>query len=296
MSEARESIGRKVVIAVLLALVGGAVGLVFTYHVAIWDWLFPPRPKVRPPVAWSATLETIASDLESADQEQRPLRRYLTLTHLHNDPAVPGEELQSARSAVEALLAWLAPRGQVPALESHADGCVLAFDLAEVSWDPKKQWRLVLEQYPYGLDHTEAKDQTLAAADKRLRKLTGDRSPHVRADWFVAAVVRAPLGGPSGSLKLPDREVPEVVRRFAVAYAQQTISLDRAARELGLSETEAVAQRIRKEPRLSKKLGLGPLLAEGGTIPRATWESRQFLASPFQELAGGLDLGVPESR
>ena len=86
--------------------------------------------------------------------------------------------------------------------------------------------------------------------------------------------------------------VPPALRTFAQQYDEQRIDSARAAAELGVDDPTRVVAAVRKEEHLREPYKL-TALAEGGSVSRASWESLEFLTSPFQELAGALKVGTP---
>jgi hypothetical protein len=79
--------------------------------------------------------------------------------------------------------------------------------------------------------------------------------------------------------------VGEVARRY---FGE--VSLDQAARELGIDNPQALKRVIAQSSRL-QRLGLAPLL--DGTIKRAAWEEALPVQSLFQEAARALGRGTP---
>jgi hypothetical protein len=82
------------------------------------------------------------------------------------------------------------------------------------------------------------------------------------------------------------------VRRLADRYAAQTLDLESAAADLGLTSPEPLRAKLAKEAYLRDEFGLGGLL-EGKTVGRAWWESDENLVTPYQELSRVLGLGKP---
>jgi hypothetical protein len=113
----------------------------------------------------------------------------------------------------------------------------------------------------------------------------------VRADWFVVALTRPPLAGPSGLVRTPVKDLPEVIRTLGKRYSAQTVDLAACARELGVPE-EKVTDLIGRQEDLQEEFGLAPLL-RGGHIRREWWESDRNHFSPYQELARLLKVGKP---
>jgi len=249
----------------------------------------PPPP--RSPIPPADVLAALRADLDRAEPRQRPQRRYLTLVHRHNEPSVTEAELEVERRAAVDLVAALAPPDQQAALTAiDAERLIFRLDLSSLGWS-SDQWRQLAVLYPYGLSRENAPDEAIRTAAKTITSATGDRLPAVRADWFVVAMSRPPLGGAGGTLGLWTKGPPEKVLALLRDYAGQPLDLARAARELGVS-TDALRRLLADEAYLREEFGLAPLL-EGKTIPRDAWESDRNLTTPFQELSKRLGLGKP---
>lgn len=89
----------------------------------------------------------------------------------------------------------------------------------------------------------------------------------------------------------PIGDFPEPISAIARWYLHQELTLEEAARELGLSDPKVLQAAVQANPRL-QMIGLFPL-AKGNTIKREVWEDTAFLLSPFQEAARELNLGTP---
>jgi hypothetical protein len=249
--------------------------------------------KIRIVHAPAAVLGAMAADLEKADSDQRPQRRYLTLTHLRNNPQVSDESLDTMRQTLRQMAFFFAPHGESGVLRPlDADRTIFALDLQEIGWDPDATWAAVLKAYPYGLRHDKTADARLREADEKVHKLAGTRLAHVRGDWLMAAMTKSPLGGIRGELRLGQWPLPGSVRELGEKYDQQEVNLTAAAAELGLSDPARLEHLIAGQPRFRTTFGLGPL-AGGGVVRRETWESRKDGASPFQAASRELDLGEP---
>ena len=94
--------------------------------------------------------------------------------------------------------------------------------------------------------------------------------------------------------KRPIEDFKEPISAIARWYLNQELTLDEAARELGIDEPKRLAGSIEANTRL-QELGLYPL-SRGHTIKREVWEDTQFLVSPFQDAARELKLGTPKTN
>jgi hypothetical protein len=315
---AESSLGRATVLSIIGAFVAGLMGLVFAY---VHNWLGIsnggdpiPRPVVvvgGPPGETGGkegpgrgsgrvfrgpheVLSALAADQEKADEAARPRRRYLTLTHLHNNPTLKPADLDAFRAALLDLAGYLSPGGQAVVWRPvDPERTLYALDLQDLGWDADTTWRQVLKGYPYGLTYGTAADTGWREAQEKVQKLARSKLPWVRADWFLAAVVHPPLGGPNGVLKLPPREVPASVQAQAQGYAQQALTLEGAAAELARNEPRRLEAFLKADPDRLRRLGLAPLLEPDGKVKRETWESLQDATSPFQQVSAGLQYGTP---
>ncbi len=82
------------------------------------------------------------------------------------------------------------------------------------------------------------------------------------------------------------------MRKLLERYPQQTLELESAAADLGLTSSEGLRSKLAKEAYLREEFGLAPL-TEGKTVQRSWWESDENLVSPYQELSRALGLGKP---
>lgn len=243
------------------------------------------KPAARKPIDQGDILKAVHADVKRAEAPQQRRLRYLTLNHRHNEPAVTEAEIQVERQALADLVAALAPperSATVTAIDKEQ--LLYRLDLESLGWSGA-EWRQVAVLYPYGLRYPSSTEA------EAVCQATDDQVPVIRADWFVAAASRAPLGGPGGTLGLWTRKPPEKVAEVARGYNGQPIDLERAARELG-SSAAVVRKLLDEEAYLREEFALAPL-REGKTIPRDAWESDKNLTTPFQELSKRLGLGKP---
>src|SRR5262249_52636114 len=125
---AEGGLGRATVVAIIGAFVAGVMGLLFAY---VNDWIGPHRADGRhargaptdggpDPTRGTRTarrpfrgpfdvLSAIRTDLKQAPESDRPRRRYLTLTHLHNNPARTDADLDRVRAGLGELAGHLSP-------------------------------------------------------------------------------------------------------------------------------------------------------------------------------------------
>lgn len=253
-----------------------------------------PRDVPRRPVSTTGLLTRIRDDLGHIETARRPECRYVSLAHRYNDPACTDEVLERERRAFRELVRLLSPAETSPQVTAiDGEQVVFRLRLPELGWT-EDQWGDLVRHYPYGLSQARSSDAALRDADAFVREAVGDEIPLVRADWFVAVLVRPPLGGPGGPIGLWTKAPPAEIRRVAESYAGQPVGPEEAARELGV-ESRRLRDEIAADPALSEAFGLGPLLADQ-TVTRERWESDRNLTSPFQELARRLGLGKPVIR
>jgi len=245
----------------------------------------PPVPVARRWVGPAEMLQAMVADLDKAPAADRPHYRYLTLAHRHNDNRCPAEEVEADRKAVRAAVAGLALPERSPALPAvDANGVVLRLDLRDLGWLADPSWRQILVQNPYGLTYEASAEIPVKDVQEKLQTATGERVPHVRADWLVVGLSRPPLG--------PKAPPGETVRKLLERYAEQTLDLEAAAEDLGMTSSEGLRSKLAKEAYLREEFGLAPL-QEGKTVRRSWWETDENLVSPYQELSRVLGLGKP---
>lgn len=275
---------------VAAVVVGGVVSVLMFGLVAGLAYLIPPAgtPEPRTPVTQAEVRAIIAADLRHLPEADREDRRYLVLTHLHNNPAVSDADLASVRDRLRDLAAYLSPAGTVVTFRPVDDAnIVYTLDGSDFGRPASEAWPEVLTAYPYAV--TPSADAGSEAA--AIAEMTGSPLAYVRADWLVQAAVRPPLGREGGLFHRPGA-VPDPLRTFAQQYDEQRVSAELAAWELGAVSPEQVAAEVQAEAYLRDQFRLAPL-ADGGTIGRDVWESREFITSPFQELSRALKLGTP---
>jgi serine/threonine-protein kinase len=92
------------------------------------------------------------------------------------------------------------------------------------------------------------------------------------------------------------RDFPEVIGPVAKRHLLDVVTLEDAARELGLKDPAELRTAIRLNGKL-QQMGLKPL-AEGNAVKREVWEAKagRLVPSAYQEAATVLELGTPGSR
>ncbi|HEV3386778.1 MAG TPA: c-type cytochrome domain-containing protein [Gemmata sp.] len=147
-------------------------------------------------------------------------RRFITLTHLANNPRVSEAELRYYRAGVVKLLNSLNwKKAVVKAEVVDASGAVLVIDLRDLDWDLIDGWSKLISRsgqpgkpgfhpgYQYALTHDEKPDdKELKTLAREVYKLAGTLVPAVRADWFLATASVPPLY--HELLNLPDTLYP----------------------------------------------------------------------------------------
>ena len=129
----------------------------------------------------------------------------------------------------------------------------------------------------------------------RLYPKPEDMNPLLQQDTdrFLAALEKATGPflriGPDKDKEVKD--FPEPVGVLARQHILKELTVEDAARELGLPDPQALVAAIKANERL-RQMGLGPLAA-GATIKREAWSALDGFVSPYQEVAGCLELGTP---
>jgi serine/threonine-protein kinase len=201
-----------------------------------------PNPALaqRPFLTDKDVYRAMYDHLFAQHKESARYTRYLTLTHLHNNPRVGEAELRLYRAGVAKLLnslSWRRALVPLQAIDKH--GAVLAFDLRDLDWDLNNAWLLLIGHtadepkdafhpgYPYALTHERyPEDDQLNRLAEQVYKLSGTRVPAVRADWFLATASLPPLYHDLLSLPVNARDLEAALRvNVAVNFRR-----DRAAR------------------------------------------------------------------
>ena len=262
-------------------------------------------PEARTALGFDHDLRMVDEYLEGLGPDDRPHYRFVTLTHLHDDPVGwTAQDLRTARDAFSMAVIGLGNLrlGTVHPKAIDDEGTVFAIDLRELGWEVAT-WQLLLNHYPYGLSFQGSGNEALEDLEGRIVALAGNATPILRADWFVAATSNPGLGNallPEIFVKhsemfvkretfeemvffLGDSDLERESIRFVARRFNADLGPSAAAAELGL-ETEALIEALADNDRLLE-LGLRPL-TQGGRVSRADWE-RLF------PLAAGLGPGIP---
>lgn len=142
-----------------------------------------------------SVLEAITLDLQSLRGRRLEFARYLTLTNLHNNQSVTGDELELYRQGMVKLLNSLSYSPDVIGMDDAPtpnrvvavddERTVFRFDLRHIGWD-HKDWERVAQHYPYGIKPRDGLRQVISA-------VAASPLPRMRADWFVFATSQPPL-------------------------------------------------------------------------------------------------------
>ena len=158
----------------------------------IFAWLTAGAPawESERPTRKTLTLldmaNAITADLDrSSPPSDRKFYRYVSLTHLHNNPMISDDQLQSYRNALVLILNQLSRAATiyVPVFVD-ADKTILRIDLRRLGWN-YQSWLAILSLDPYAID--------IEVASDAYEKLCGCLLPLVRGDWLVYAASRDPL-------------------------------------------------------------------------------------------------------
>lgn len=153
-----------------------------------------PEDKNRPHLNQEAVLTVVRDHLRKADERDRPFLRFLTLTHLHNNPSVPLLDLRSYRAALSKAVNSLSRKATIVLPQAlDKEQTVFVLDIRKLDWDRNNLWREILKAYPYGLKYGGTSNQALQNLEAEIEKLTGCELAYLRADWFVVAATRPPL-------------------------------------------------------------------------------------------------------
>jgi len=284
---------------VLAVCVGGLALL----GVGLWKWYDAKSdtaiaPRKDPPhesplrsdqPSWPLVLyRAMAADLKTSESAKRSRLRYLTLAHTPGQP-------ESRREAIRLGLAELARWWSTPEREVHfapinEERQVYRINLVLISPSPNDFWDAVLRADPHALRYRKSDDRELRESAEDVERLAQTEVAHVWADWFIVQVKRWVLDN-SPLLHRSQAPLPQGLEQLKQQYEVTTLSLDEAAREIGLTEG-ARLRRFLESDAAHQSVSLQPLLV-GQRVSRWTWESFEDAVSPFQYVSSGLDLGTP---
>ncbi|MGE0605851.1 MAG: c-type cytochrome domain-containing protein [Pirellulales bacterium] len=155
---------------------------------------FPVREE-RAFATEESILRPIRDHLKATPKEDRQFQRYLSLHALFNNhKQVTIDELRLGRAALSKLVNSLSWKDKiVPPLALDASQTVFNIDLRNYGWDKKDLWNEVVKVYPYGMNLSAHRDDSVRRLASEIRQLSGDDLAYVRADWFIATASRPPL-------------------------------------------------------------------------------------------------------
>lgn len=186
-------------------------------------------------VSNDAVMEAVAADLAAADERSRVYLRYFTITHLYN-AKLADDELDTVRLALSKMLNSLSwDRNIIVPKPIDAASTVFRVDIRDLRWT-RELWEILASENPYNVQYSGR-----TAAD--VYRLSGTRSPFVRADWFVASASRPPVY--YTLLQLPG-SIDGLQQQLKVSFSQN-VRQDRAARagftKSGISVNPRVIER-----------------------------------------------------
>ena len=200
----------------------------------------PGKVTGRTFVSEAFLLKAIVSDLEAANERDRPYLRYYSLANLSNNPEVTDNLLALYRGALSKLVNHLSWNVDIVKPKSvTADGSLLRIDLRDYDWTPAI-WQRIITAYPYGV-----RMRGLSGELSQIKALSGADLPYIRTDWFVANASVAPLY--HDILQLPDN-VAELEKKLQVNsaddFAQDKV-VRGGVRNSGVSHNNRVIERHR---------------------------------------------------
>jgi mono/diheme cytochrome c family protein len=240
----------------------------------------PARQPVRP-----ADIDKMMRDAQRLERDQGQDVRFISLVHLYNSCATPGEMAAYAQALNKLMnsLSWMPEPVKLTALD--AAGTVLSFRMADFGWTDR-QWRLIEQAYPPALSHAVADDVVRTAKTKVVI---------VNGDWLGASAAETPLyydllGIPETLAKLAKLNATDIgkdirtsaARRIAVRTSAVTRGNRLIERHPGVRggfwlvydfATSAGEQDIFEHP-------LGPKSVAAAKVPFKPDETRALFALP----------------
>lgn len=164
-----------------------------------WIQAGAPEPvdvaHLRSFVSTKSMLQAIRDHLRKIEPRSRSFIRYYTLTHLHNMPQVKEDDLRLYRAALSKLVNSLSWKSKIVIPEAVDPArTIFAVDLRNLDWDRYGLWKVILQNYPYGLSfHSYPEDDETRGLARELTDMTGTALAYIRADWFIGHASRPPL-------------------------------------------------------------------------------------------------------
>ncbi|HEX9906526.1 MAG TPA: DUF4384 domain-containing protein [Propylenella sp.] len=180
-------------------------------------------------------VRTMADDLETLSDFDRPRVRYFTLTHLHNSGDTD-EELEIYRQALAKLLNSLSTESGIVVPEPIDEAkTIFRADITDLGWD-EALWKTIEAANPYFVDYDTPLMQFLQTE-------TYSTVPFVRADWFAFAASQPPLY--YDILDLPDSKAKlETKLGIDVQRNQASLKIARAGfQQSGVSRNNRMIER-----------------------------------------------------
>lgn len=155
---------------------------------------FPASDRTREFLTTADLYRALLNDLRQHDSDECRDLRYFSIHHLHNNATVSDSDLRFFRAGLSKLINSLSWQSTILLPEAIDDQqTIYRINLADLDWDRRRLWHLMLTQYPYGISYDSSPDRQLAQMAREVYQLTGCRIPVIRADWFVATASQPPL-------------------------------------------------------------------------------------------------------
>jgi hypothetical protein len=208
-----------------------------------------PFPKydvvARPFKSIKDVLTSIRDDLRKTDRDDRPYRRYFTLTNLWNDKTVSDSDLRIARAALSKVVNSLSWEREivVPRAVAGTDETVYVLDLRDLGWDRTGLWQTIAASNRYGLVFDSVGSRETRDVAEEVYRFAESKKPFVRGDWFIATASRSPLY--EAILDLPsDAAALQKLLKVDVPANYQRLKLARAGfSRSGVSSQNRVVER-----------------------------------------------------
>ena len=154
-----------------------------------------PEVKSRSFISETDILKAMRDYLLSVNADDRGNIRFVTFTHLHNNPDVSDLDLRYYRAALSKAINSLTKEREIilPIALPGTDESVYVIDLHRLGWDRRHLWESILGKYPYGLKFDFIRDETQKQLWKDVVQFSGAEVPYLRADWFVVTATQPPL-------------------------------------------------------------------------------------------------------
>lgn len=199
-----------------------------------------PQPQKTALITEKQLLQAIVSDLQNANERERPFLRYYSLANLANNPDMDKPTLARYRTSLSKLVNHLSWNQSITVPKVLGpEQTLLRIDMRDFDWTPAI-WRRIVAAYPYGV-----RPRGLGGEVDQIRTLSGAELPYIRVDWFVANASVPPLYHDILQLPQTYQELEKRLNVDSVANLANEKCVRGGVRNSGVSRSNRVVERHR---------------------------------------------------